>query len=152
MRSNSITDLSPSLISTLIGIYKHEATDIINSEHGISISPDNQINISISCSGGWFNKKNMSFCQYRKSHWGDKTVVRSSYLNNGISYTGKMTCLYWIRALALHLRRSSSAMILTMKYVCKLLSSFRESLPSDCWEWIWKANAWWCFAIKWFVS
>ena len=28
-------------------------------------------------------------CQYRKSHCGDKTVVRSSYLHNGISYTGK---------------------------------------------------------------
>ena len=39
--------------------------------------------------GPWFNIK-MSFCQYRKSHCGDKTVVRSSYLHNGISYTGKM--------------------------------------------------------------
>ena len=37
--------------------------------------------------------------QYRKSHCGDKTVVRSSYLHNGIPYTGKMTSLYWIRAL-----------------------------------------------------
>ena len=37
--------------------------------------------------------------QYRKSHCGDKTVVRSSYLHNGISYTGKMTSLYWIRVL-----------------------------------------------------
>ena len=36
--------------------------------------------------------------QYRKSHCGDKTVVRSSYLHSGISYTGKMTSLYWIRA------------------------------------------------------
>ena len=34
--------------------------------------------------------------QYRKSHCGDKTVVRSSYLHNGISYTGKMASLYWI--------------------------------------------------------
>ena len=40
-------------------------------------------------SGPWFNMK-MSPCQYRKSHCGDKTVVRSSYLHNGISYTGKM--------------------------------------------------------------
>ena len=37
--------------------------------------------------------------QYRKSHCGDKTLVRSSYLHNGISYTGKTTSLYWIRAL-----------------------------------------------------
>ena len=41
----------------------------------------------------------MSSYQYRKSHCGDKTVVRSSYLHNGISYTGKMTSLYWIGAL-----------------------------------------------------
>ena len=49
-------------------------------------------------SGGWFNIKKPSY-QYRKSHCGDKTVVRSSYLHNGISYTGKMTSLYWIWAL-----------------------------------------------------
>ena len=40
----------------------------------------------------------MSSYQYRKSDCGDKTVVRSSYLHNGISYIGKMTSLYWIRA------------------------------------------------------
>ena len=44
--------------------------------------------------GPWFNIKMSSF-QYRKSHCGDKTVVRSSYLHNGIFYTGKMTSLYW---------------------------------------------------------
>ena len=44
--------------------------------------------------GPWFNIK-MSSCQYRKSHCGDKAVVRSSYLHNGIFYTGKMS-LYWI--------------------------------------------------------
>ena len=43
-----------------------------------------------------FNIKMASY-QYRKSHCWDKTVVRSSYLHNGISYTGKMTSLYWIR-------------------------------------------------------
>ena len=49
----------------------------------------------------WFNIKMLSY-QYRQSHCGDKTVVRSSYLHNGISYTGKMTFLYWIRALDLY--------------------------------------------------
>ena len=44
-----------------------------------------------------FNIKMISY-QYRKSHCGDKTVVSSSYLHNGISYTGKMASLYWIRA------------------------------------------------------
>ena len=47
--------------------------------------------------GPWFNIK-MSSYQYRKSHCGDKTVVRSSYLNNGISYTGKTASLYWVGA------------------------------------------------------
>ena len=45
--------------------------------------------------GPWFNKK-MSSYQYRKSHCGNKTVVRSSYLHNGISYAGKITSFYWI--------------------------------------------------------
>ena len=45
--------------------------------------------------GPWFNVKMLSY-QYRKSHRGDKTVVRSSYLHNGISYAGKMLFLYWI--------------------------------------------------------
>ena len=48
--------------------------------------------------GPWFNIK-MSSYQYRESHCGDKTVVRSSYLHNGVSYAGKMQSLYWIRAL-----------------------------------------------------
>ena len=47
--------------------------------------------------GGWFNIK-MSSHKYRKSHCGDKTILRLSYLHNGFSYTGKMTSLYWIRA------------------------------------------------------
>ena len=38
--------------------------------------------------------------QYRKSHCWDKTMLRPSYLHNGISYTGKMTSLYWIGAQA----------------------------------------------------
>ena len=45
--------------------------------------------------GPWFNI-NMSSYQYIKSHCGDKTIWRPSYLHNGISYTGKMISLYWI--------------------------------------------------------
>ena len=41
---------------------------------------------------------NMSSYQYRKSLCGDKMILRPSYLHNGISYTGKMASLYWIRA------------------------------------------------------
>ena len=49
-------------------------------------------------SGPRFNI-NMTSCQFRKSHCGDKTILRPSYLHNGISHTGKTTSLYWIRAL-----------------------------------------------------
>ena len=42
--------------------------------------------------------KKMPSYQYRKSHCGDKTILRPSYLHNGISYTGKTTSLYSIRA------------------------------------------------------
>ena len=48
--------------------------------------------------GPWLNIK-MSSYQYRKSHCGDKTVIRSSYLHNGISYTGKMISFYQISPL-----------------------------------------------------
>ena len=58
--------------------------------------------INLCTTGPWFNKK-MSSYQYRKSHCGDKTVVRSSYLQNGISYIGKMTSLCWIRDLGMKL-------------------------------------------------
>ena len=51
-------------------------------------------NIPVSTPGPRFNIKMLSY-QYRKSHCGDKTVERSSYLHNGISYTGKLTSLYW---------------------------------------------------------
>ena len=44
--------------------------------------------------GPWFNIK-MSY-RYRKSHCGDKTVVRSYYLHDGISYTDKTSYWYWI--------------------------------------------------------
>ena len=48
--------------------------------------------------GGWLSIKIPSY-QYRKSHCGDKKILRPSYLHSGISYTGKMTSLYWIRDL-----------------------------------------------------
>ena len=72
--------------------------------------------------GPCFNIK-MSSYQYRKSHCGDKTVVRSSYLHNGISYTGKMS-LYWIRAQDLLYSYSTPAQLCTkfmLCFVCDLL-------------------------------
>ena len=44
----------------------------------------------------WFNIK-MSSYQCRKFHCGDKTVVKSSYLRNGISFTDRTTSLHYIR-------------------------------------------------------
>ena len=41
-----------------------------------------------SISGNWINIKMPSY-QYRKSHCGDMTILRPSYLHNGISYTDK---------------------------------------------------------------
>ena len=49
----------------------------------------------LSGGGGWFNIEMLSY-QYRKSHCGDKTILRPSYIHNGTSYTGKTTSLYWI--------------------------------------------------------
>ena len=43
----------------------------------------------------WLYIKMLSY-QYRKSHWGDKTILWPFYLHNGISYTGKTASLYWI--------------------------------------------------------
>ena len=40
----------------------------------------------------------MSSYQYRKFHCGDTTILPPSYLHNGISFTGKKTSLYRIRA------------------------------------------------------
>ena len=51
--------------------------------------------------GGWFNIKATSY-QYRKSHCGDKTILRPSYLHNVFSYTGKMSSIYRTRALVLN--------------------------------------------------
>ena len=50
--------------------------------------------------GPSFNIK-MSSYQYRESRCGDKTVVRSSNLHNGIFYIGNMATLYWISLLTL---------------------------------------------------
>ena len=54
----------------------------------------------------WFNIK-MTSHQYRKSHFGDKTILRPSYLHYGIPYIGKTTSLHWIRALEFTLQLNS---------------------------------------------
>ena len=77
--------------------------------------------------GPWSNI-NMSSYQYRKLYCGDKTVVRSSNLCNGISYTGKMASLYWFRPLVLY---SLSDLIVRSREVSKLRDSRLDFSGSD---------------------
>ena len=71
--------------------------------------------------GGWYNIK-MSSYQYRKSHYGDKTILRPSYPHNRISYTGKIISLYWNRALVL---------IIDMNFCVHFVYIKRNILPTD---------------------
>ena len=84
-------------IETTTSLCVQEVTSLISSAWWVHMMTSWQRDTS-SITGPWFNIE-MSSYQYRKSHCGDKTVVRSSYLHNGISYTGKMSSLYWIEAL-----------------------------------------------------
>ena len=52
---------------------------------------------TIQASGGWINIKVPSY-QYRDCHFGDKTILWSSYLHNGIPYPSEMKILFWIGA------------------------------------------------------
>ena len=97
--------------------------------------------------GPWFDIK-MSSYQYRKSHCGDKTILRPSYLHNGISYTGKMTSLYWIRAQGavsirktvlpgmaipmFKIRRPSGRLIFNSPYVDKMVFILRRGPGYFC--------------------
>ena len=67
---------------------------------------------------GWFNIKMPSY-QYRKSHCEDKTILRPSYHQNGISYTGKMTSLYWVRAQAFTIASNPLKSSLC-RYICPI--------------------------------
>ena len=60
----------------------------------------------------------MSSYQFRRSHCGDKTILRPSYLHNGISYTDEMTSLYWISIgnPIVEKRRSYDCLISTMGF------------------------------------
>ena len=76
--------------------------------------------------GPWLNIKMPSY-QYRKSHCGDKTAVRSSYFHNGISYTGKMTSLYWIRALEVR----TQFILNLVRYISELLNFHFHKWSND---------------------
>ena len=83
-------------ISHWLGAYTKWSLTGQNDKDGLTVYPVVSFK---KVPGGRFNIK-MSYYKYGKSHCGDKTILQTSYLHNGISYTGKMTSLYWIRAQA----------------------------------------------------
>ena len=86
------------------------------------------MNVSCKYPGPRFNIKMTSYW-YRKSHCGDKTILRPSYLHNGISYTGKTTSLYWIGALEWDTNSSSGCSKIDVKHVqCYHYHWYREKL------------------------
>ena len=58
----------------------------------------NDTNVKEKSPGVWFNIK-IPFYQYRRSHWGDETILRLSHLHNEIFHTDNIASLYWIMAL-----------------------------------------------------
>ena len=107
--------------------------------------------------GSWFSIKMPSY-QYRKSHCGDKTVVRSSYLHNGISYTGKMASLYWFRPQFLVSDRGWQQQRHINLHNLPLFGDAGEwyinrsvvwrkrayGIPLSCWQ---VREIWWCFSV-----
>ena len=98
---------------------------------------------AVCSTGPWFNIK-MSSYQYRKSHCGDKTVARSSYLHNGISYTGKMTSLYWTNPLVSEGTALISNEILPCCWLCDILTQYTVAKSFCSWNglsFIWHINS-----------
>ena len=63
---------------------------------------------------GWFNINRPPY-QYSKSHCGDKTILRSSSLHNGIYFTGKMASLHWTWVLIVYLRNNKLKLLLIIQ-------------------------------------
>ena len=84
--------------------------------------------------GGWINIK-MSSYQYRKSHCGDKTILRPSYLHNGISYTGKMTSLYWFSPLNTASYQNIGLHLFNNSHTCPTVHISHPSYQSTCVAW-----------------
>ena len=88
-------------VNLMLGIIKHYG-NLMYAFHIISSWHINNIVMPSDSSmengpGGWVTTKIPSD-QYRESHFGEKMISRSPYLNNGISHTGKSS-LYWIKTL-----------------------------------------------------
>ena len=90
-------DARRSFISNHDWTQTHDPSIYIRSDCATETMWIRHLHLTILDPGPRFNIKMTSY-RYRKSHCGDKTIERSSYLHNGISYTGKITSLYWMRA------------------------------------------------------
>ena len=86
--AKSLRRTTPVVCSTLSLVHSHKHHRENSSKYWV---------VCYTLSGPRFNIKMTSY-QHRKCHCGDKTILRPSYLQNGISYTGKTTSLYWIKA------------------------------------------------------
>ena len=71
--------------------------------------------------------------QYRKSHCGDKTVVRPPYLHNGISYTSKMASLYWFspQVTYMHIHLGDRHI---MYAICWSINCNQNDDEEPCWQ------------------
>ena len=79
---------------------------------------------------GLFNIE-MPYYQYR-NHCGYKTIIHPFYLHNGISCTGNMTSLYWIRTQMLW-ASCTQAYVITLNVLnifCWLISTPHQRLSS----------------------
>ena len=76
----------------------------------------------------------MSPYWYRKSHCGDQTILQPSYLHNGISYAGKMTSLYWIRALLIlhYLQESCCEYMVKLNTYSNYIVGFWNHCGDNC--------------------
>ena len=72
----------------------------------------------------------MKSYQYRKSHCGDKTILRPSYLHNGISYTGKIPW-DWNTGLEL-IRRAGCGRPGTLRWRHNWRNSVSNHQPHHC--------------------
>ena len=95
----AISQRVPKLLSIMydeLENYSFEITTISHRNKWVKMRATQMV-FSPDQAGSSFNI-NMSYYHYRESHYGDKTVVRSSNLHNGSSYTAEMASptLYWI--------------------------------------------------------
>ena len=104
---------------------------------GVSLLYKTNLSTTKQLPGPWLNIKLSSY-QYRKSHCGDKAVVRSSYLHNGISYTGKMSSLYWISPqVTNHQILSNTVCLMVVNAIGKLCHEY------DSCDTISQLSCWW---------